>query len=228
MVQSTIPHMSSRADSFEEYSDDFIVIDEPEQTELTLRPKISDVHTPPPQTPSTCASLDSDEPRLEINSIESKSSFLVSFHPPARPPGQIDHVPCDIVLVIDVSGSMAELAPFPDVDDEQERANAGLTVLDLVRHLCRAIISTLNKHDRLALITFSQDAKVKMGLTHMTKRAKAQVLDCVENLTDEGATNLWAGIKTGLQQFEQSPPIGNVQSLYSKTKPNTVLTIFAI
>lgn len=67
---------------------------------------------------------------------------------------------CDIVLVIDVSGSMEAAAPLPDVEDEIERDSAGLSILDLTKHAARTILKTLDSKDRLGIVTFSDDAKV--------------------------------------------------------------------
>ena len=56
----------------------------------------------------------------------------------------------------------------------------------------------------------------------MTADAKKETWARVEALRDEGCTNLWAGIKTGLHLFEKAKASDNVQGLYVLTdgQPN--------
>jgi len=84
---------------------------------------------------------------------------LSSVKPPNAPKKDIPHVPCDIVLVIDVSGSMDNLAPIPG---ESTKETTGLTILDLTKHAARTILETLNQNDRLGIVTYSDYAKVSL------------------------------------------------------------------
>lgn len=56
----------------------------------------------------------------------------------------------------------------------------------------------------------------------MTAKAKKGTWTRIENLREEGCTNLWAGIKTGLHLFQNAQLNGNVQGLYVLTdgQPN--------
>jgi hypothetical protein len=86
---------------------------------------------------------------------------IVKIQPPTEPENHIHHVPCDLVLSIDVSGSMQSAAPAPskpgEKDDEED---SGLSVLDLVKHAARTIIETLDSNDRLGIVSFSGRAMV--------------------------------------------------------------------
>jgi hypothetical protein len=98
-------------------------------------------------------------PTLDIQPFPSRDGLLVKIQPPREPADPaLDHVPCDIVLVIDVSFSMSSHAPIPGESKER----TGLTVLDLVKHAAKAIVQTLNEKDRLGIVTFSTAAKVTM------------------------------------------------------------------
>jgi hypothetical protein len=95
---------------------------------------------------------------VQLHPLPEKHAMIVSVCPPLKPVDDIRHVPCDIVLVIDVSGSMGADAPLPTADDTGRET--GLSVLDLTKHAARTIIKTLNENDRLGVVTFSTDAEV--------------------------------------------------------------------
>jgi hypothetical protein len=60
-----------------------------------------------------------DDPVVTIHPLESKDGVLVKVQPPVQPfHSTAGHVPCDIVLVIDVSGSMGSSAPAPAKDEQ--------------------------------------------------------------------------------------------------------------
>jgi hypothetical protein len=97
---------------------------------------------------------------VELHPVPERNALLVSVVPPRAPELDIPHVPCDIVLVIDVSYSMITEASLPMDADPTKRESTGLTVLDLTKHAARTIIETMNDADRLAIVTFSTDSKV--------------------------------------------------------------------
>jgi len=100
---------------------------------------------------------DAEAPEVTIFPFDSRDGLIVKVQPPrdhADP--HLDHVPCDIVLVIDVSGSMSANAPVPGDGGEQ----MGLSVLDLTKHAARTILETLGPQDRLGIVTFASEARV--------------------------------------------------------------------
>jgi Mg-chelatase subunit ChlD len=133
---------------------------------------------------------------LEIHPLPERNGVIVSVRPPREPQRLIEHVPCDIVLVVDVSGSMSAEAPAPAANPSEKERN-GLTVLDLTKHAARTILETLDDNDRLGLVTFSTEAKVVQQLLPMTKKNKKAALAKIEGLKVDSMTNLWHGMLEG-------------------------------
>jgi hypothetical protein len=106
----------------------------------------------------------STDPTLAIHPVASQDGVVVRVQPSKGPSDpNIPHVPCDIVLVIDVSGSMAATAPAPmsDANGNTSQENFGLSILDLTKHAARTIIDTLNEGDRLGIVTFETSTMVR-------------------------------------------------------------------
>jgi hypothetical protein len=98
---------------------------------------------------------------VSIHPLPALDGLIVKVIPPTQPvDGHLNHVPCDIVLVIDVSGSMSAPAPAPPREKGQKTEQTGLMVLDLAKHAANTIIRSLDNRDRLAIATFSQQCKV--------------------------------------------------------------------
>lgn len=147
-------------------------------------------------------SIVSTEPTVEIHPDLSTDGLLVRVIPPPQPlSSSLEHVPCDIVLVIDVSGSMESEAPVPTNPGEQTEHN-GLTVLDLTKHAARTILETLNENDRLGIVTFAGDAEVVQKLIPMTATNKKLAKKNIGKMYSKDITNLWHGIKEGIKLFE--------------------------
>ncbi|KAG8910764.1 hypothetical protein FRC02_007019, partial [Tulasnella sp. 418] len=79
-------------------------------------------------------------------------SLLISIIPPQEPT-EGERPPMDFVLTIDVSRSMGLDAPIPG-----QTESTGLTVLDIVKHAAKTIITTMKDGDRVAVVKFSRHA----------------------------------------------------------------------
>ena len=98
---------------------------------------------------------------VSIHPLPTLDGLIVKIIPPTQPvDGHLHHVPCDIILVIDVSWSMSALAPAPPREKGQKAEQTGLTVLDLAKHAANIIIESLDSQDRLAIVKFSTESKV--------------------------------------------------------------------
>tara|TARA_B100000795_G_C22805707_1_gene444747 strand:+ start:2006 stop:4180 length:2175 start_codon:yes stop_codon:yes gene_type:complete len=111
--------------------------------------------------------------------------------------GKIE-VPNDIVVVVDVSGSMSSPAY---IEQNKKHIDVGFTILDITKHSIKTIIESLNTNDRISIVTFSDVAKVICGMTEVTNFNKTYLKSLVNNLKTEGCTNIWSGLNLGLKQF---------------------------
>jgi hypothetical protein len=82
-----------------------------------------------------------------------------------------------MVCVIDISGSMSDLATYQDPEDETKVISDGFSILDLVKHAVKTIINTLTDDDRVSIVTFNTDSKVEMKLTNMTESNKLKAIE---------------------------------------------------
>ena len=98
-----------------------------------------------------------------------------------------------IICVLDISGSMD-----CEATQGQSTESDGFSRLDLVKHSVNTIIHSLDQDDLLGVVTFSNKARTDLKLTKMNKNGKDQALKMISNMKTEGATNLWDGIKHGL------------------------------
>ena len=65
--------------------------------------------------------------------------------------------PVDICVCVDVSGSMQLLAEYEDEDGN--KVDDGLSYLDIVKHATKAVMFQMDEHDRMGLVTYSQNAE---------------------------------------------------------------------
>ncbi|KAI0377371.1 hint-domain-containing protein [Hypomontagnella monticulosa] len=159
---------------------------------------------------------------LSIHPVQGHNGVIVRVQPPARPNHRMYHVPCDIVLVIDVSGSM-QVPVSAKVDGEDGKPsseNFGLSILDMVKHAARTILSTLDEGDRLGIVTYSREAlasgshkQVVQRLIPMTHENKKLTDSNIERMKPESVTNLWHGIQKGVGLFDGEENTGRVPAV---------------
>ena len=109
--------------------------------------------------------------------------------------------PVDVCCVIDISGSMGEDAKFQDPEDETKTKSDGMSILDLVKHAVKTVIHTLTDQDRLSLVAFDTHARSTFPLTVMNENGRSQAVTALEELVPEESTNIWDGLKTGLDSL---------------------------
>lgn len=179
---------------------------------------------------------------VQVHPLPSKDGLLIKVQPPRDPSGgNLSPSPCDLVLAIDVSGSMRARAPAPEMAGV-ENEEYDLTVLDLVKHAARTILETLDAKDRLGIVTFASRSQVgappsvfyshTLTLTQtyeqvlqplmaMTPENKAKTLKKIDKMQPTNMTNLWHGVRDGLSLFQDQD---DTQSAGGSVRALLVLT----
>jgi len=112
------------------------------------------------------------------------------------PPMEGSSPPLDVCCVVDVSGSMQIEATI--LNEQGGKESHGLSLLDIVKHAIKTVLETLKACDRLAIVAYSTSATITFPLRHMDPGGKRAATVALEALEPDGQTNLWDGIKTGL------------------------------
>jgi len=104
------------------------------------------------------------------------------------------------------------------IQDENGKTEAfGLSVLDVTKHALKTIVKSLSPQDEFSLVSFSSEARVEMEPRMMTVDGAKTALDKIEALQPENMTNLWGGLKKGLDVLTESKPHTNNVALFLLT-----------
>jgi uncharacterized protein YegL len=162
-----------------------------------------------PATPATPAFIEETNPISLNMSAYNKNDTEKLVKITINPIGGTNPVPMDIVVVIDVSGSMDSLAY---IEQEGKQVNVGLTLLDITKHAIKTVIESMKDGDRISIVSFSDTSTVVCNLTQIINN-KTYLKTKVSNLRASGCTNIWAGLNTGLKQFESGNAIGDTSGV---------------
>jgi len=128
--------------------------------------------------------------------------------------------PRQVVFVLDISGSMETEVSVGSESD-------GFSLLDVVKHAIRTCLEGLRPQDRASVVVYSTYARILVPLRRMDAPGKASIESALARLTPELSTNIWDGLKLGIEQLpkggtiflltdgqpNQRPPRGEVQEL---------------
>jgi Mg-chelatase subunit ChlD len=107
-----------------------------------------------------------------------------------------DHrLPASIICVIDESYSMDGAA----TTQEDQEGNSGLSLLDIVKHATKTVIEILGPEDCLAIITYADNATLRMPFLKMTRANKNKATRVVNEFKTRGSTNLWDGLHQAME-----------------------------
>jgi len=131
-----------------------------------------------------------------------------------------DREPADICCVVDISGSMDQMATYEGEDGQQK--NDGLTYLDIVKHAVKAVIRTLGPGDRFSLVQFDNRADIVYDLANMTDDKVEAAVNATECLHTRGSTDIWAGLLAGMEALRMGDPTGS--STEARSRAVLILT----
>jgi hypothetical protein len=100
-----------------------------------------------------------------------------------------------IIAVVDTSGSMGENADISGIE------SSGLSRLDLVKHTLNTFVQSLSDNDMICIIKFSNSAQIISDFIKLDSHGKNTVKNNIKCLESDGMTNLWAGIKMGIDKI---------------------------
>ena len=143
---------------------------------------------PPPGTPST----DSDGATPLFSHAGADGFLGVSAAPDAVP------LPTAVIAVLDRSGSMGESAAAVS----QRGSEAALfSRMDLVKHSMRTVAGLLaTRAASFGIVSFSDTADTNMTVKAMDATGKGDAERAIDALRHGGGTNIWAGLRAGLDQ----------------------------
>jgi len=136
------------------------------------------------------------QPEFTCTVLKSRVENFAQVHLTVSPPDVKQRFAGDILVVLDVSASMMQEAVIKGGEAP------GLQVLDVVKHTVKAIANSMEEHDRLAIIAYSDFAWVELDLTHMNEVGKQLAERALAELQASGQTNLWNGLEVALDLIQ--------------------------
>eukprot|EP01084_Bolivina_argentea_P306288 529264_1 len=109
-------------------------------------------------------------------------------------------------------------------DDGSVKNDDGLSVLDLVKHSVKTIIHCLDSNDRFSIVAFSGDARKCYDLGYMKENGKKSAVVALEQLSAGGTTNIWDGLRVGMDTLREKQESGrlSVIMLLTDGQPNKI------
>ena len=124
--------------------------------------------------------------------------------------------PLVLIAMIDVSGSM-RVSSSKDLKGGED---AGISRLGLVKHALKTVVSTLNKEDKMSLITFSSKAKMCLEVTDVNDTGKNVIIDEINKMYPDGCTNIWDALRLGMIEGQKYKDYNTCLLLFTDGEPN--------
>ena len=141
---------------------------------------------------------------------------IVFVNVSVEPEKQNSRKPLVLIAMIDVSGSMEEST----TKDLKGKEDVGISRLGLVKHALKTVASTLNKEDKMALITFETKASLCLEATQVNEMGKNIIFDEVEKMYPSGCTNIWDALRLGMIEAQKYNEYNTCLMLFTDGEPN--------
>jgi hypothetical protein len=166
------------------------------------------------QFPATLSLKTVDAAELTVKTIRHEKTV----HIEVTAPDSDVRAPCDLVFVVDVSGSMNAAAGIQGTDGQVQEY--GLSVLDVVKHAAKTVMGLLNSNDRLALVAYDSDVVEVFAFTKMNKTGTMECIHQLDALQPGSCTNFWGGVEKGLELLVEHRVVGRNASMLVFTDGN--------
>lgn len=125
---------------------------------------------------------------VQTNIFKTENNMIIKLFTQNVP----QRMPVNICCAIDVSGSMSINADIQGIE------SLNLSRLDIVKHALNTILESLTEQDVMSLVSFNKSSKIIFSNKQMTPENKNICKSLIKNLTPNGPTNIWAGLKSGV------------------------------
>jgi hypothetical protein len=133
------------------------------------------------------------------------------------PPESTERLPIHIIAVVDISGSMGRQAGIPlDTKDPDSEKDSNLTRMDFTKLALKTLVKSMNRNDRISIITFNCDTHI-IGEYIDCGEYALQKIDEIHH--SKYCTDIWKGLKKGLE-MDTSTNYNNVVILFTDGDPN--------
>ena len=119
--------------------------------------------------------------------------------------------PIDVVLCIDVSGSMETEATIKG--DGNERISHGLSILSLTVNAAKTVLRSLNDNDNISIVTYSDRATIIVEYLACTVENKIVIESQLDVLRPTYTTNIWSGIDTSFNILKDKSPQSRMKGI---------------
>jgi hypothetical protein len=123
--------------------------------------------------------------------------------------------PVDIVLCIDISGSMGQEAPIRGISGE--RINTNVSVLSLTITASNTILDSLNENDNVSIVVYTDTSRTLVENVSCSPENVSIIKAQLNELRPENTTNIWDGLHRSLEILRTTSPISKQKNIFLLT-----------
>ena len=176
--------------------------------------QLGDILDPRAKTPPK---ISTDNIKLDhtiTKNADNKTMLTYDVNKASMPELENEHLPQDLVLVLDRSGSTNKEVEARDADGN--KLEDGMSILDIVIHASNTVVKTLPKNSRVAIVIFDNLVEIVFDLALMTEMNKSRAMAQITKCRPGGQTNIWGAV-------DKAIAILNVRD--DKTRNGAIMTL---